>query len=193
MYCTRCGTQYNDGCGFCPNCGEPNTSGNQNMNNSQNMNNNNSYNYNSYNNYGGQNVDPRQNWNNTYGGGFGPGRHNIIRRDIVMCVILSIITCGIYGIYWFICMVDDLNALVGDPTAPSGVKVFLLSLVTCSIYMIYWMYKAGEKINYLKSRSGYPVSSDTAILYMVLCLFGFGIVVYCLLQSELNKYANVVN
>ena len=28
----------------------------------------------------------------------------IPERNIVTCVILSIITCGIYGIYWFICM-----------------------------------------------------------------------------------------
>ena len=33
----------------------------------------------------------------------------IQERNIVTCIILSIITCGIYGIYWEICLVNDLN------------------------------------------------------------------------------------
>ena len=32
-------------------------------------------------------------------------------RNIVMCIILSIVTCGIYGFYWLVCLQDDSNAL----------------------------------------------------------------------------------
>lgn len=28
----------------------------------------------------------------------------IQRREIVTAIILSLVTCGIYGIYWFICL-----------------------------------------------------------------------------------------
>lgn len=31
----------------------------------------------------------------------------IKERNIVLCILLSIITCGIYGIYWFCTLTDD--------------------------------------------------------------------------------------
>ena len=31
----------------------------------------------------------------------------IQQRNIAVCIILSIVTCGIYGIYWLICLNDD--------------------------------------------------------------------------------------
>ncbi len=33
------------------------------------------------------------------------------KRDIVVSIILSIVTCGIYGIYWFVVMTDESNEL----------------------------------------------------------------------------------
>ena len=30
-------------------------------------------------------------------------------RSIALCIVLSIITCGLYGIYWFVCATDDTN------------------------------------------------------------------------------------
>ena len=38
----------------------------------------------------------------------------IQERNIVTCIILSIITCGIYGIYWEICLVNDLNGIPSE-------------------------------------------------------------------------------
>ena len=34
-------------------------------------------------------------------------------RNIALCLIFSILTCGIYGIYWFICITDEANAASG--------------------------------------------------------------------------------
>ena len=31
----------------------------------------------------------------------------IKERNIVLCILLSIITCGIYEIYWFCTLTDD--------------------------------------------------------------------------------------
>ena len=76
----------------------------------------------------------------------------IQERNIVTCIILSIITCGIYGIYWEICLVNDLNVAADTPNDTSGGMVFLLSIITCGIYMLYWMYKAGEKVQALRQR-----------------------------------------
>lgn len=113
----------------------------------------------------------------------------IQERNIVTCIILSIITCGIYGIYWEICLVNDLNVAADTPNDTSGGMVFLLSIITCGIYMLYWIYKAGEKVQAAQAKRGLPSDSNSGILYLVLSLVGFSIVSYCLIQNELNKMA----
>ena len=42
----------------------------------------------------------------------------IKKRNIVTCILLSIITCGIYGIYWLIVMTSEaVKVKVPSPTA----------------------------------------------------------------------------
>ncbi|MEE1003412.1 MAG: DUF4234 domain-containing protein [Acutalibacteraceae bacterium] len=113
----------------------------------------------------------------------------ITKRNIGISIVLTIITCGIYGIYWFICLVNELNIAADEPQATSGGMVFLLSIVTCGIYLLFWMYKAGEKINKAKAMRGMPTDSNSGILYLVLSLFGLDIVAYALIQSDLNNMA----
>lgn len=111
----------------------------------------------------------------------------IKKRNIALCVIFSIITFGIYGIYWFVKLTDESNDVSGTPTA-SGGKAFLFTLITCGIYGIYWYYKLGEKIDTAKSNRG-EASSNSSVIYLILGIFGLGIVAYCLAQNELNKFA----
>lgn len=110
------------------------------------------------------------------------------QRNIGVSIFLSIITCGIYAIYWFIVLSDDTNNLSGHNTdGTSGGVAFLLTIVTCGIYGIYWAYKQGEKINEAKVQRGMAADSSSSILYLVLQIFGFGIVAYALMQNEINK------
>ena len=64
----------------------------------------------------------------------------------------------------------------------------VLTLVTCGIYGIYWAYKQGEKLDFTKNNRGIP-SSNSGVLYLILQIFGFGIIAYALMQNELNKLA----
>ena len=114
--------------------------------------------------------------------GYNPNPMNIGPRSIVMAIILTIVTCGIYGIYWMVKLNDELIQLSGDQ-GTSGVMVVVLSIVTCGIYEIYWMFKMGQRVDML---NGNP-SGNTGILYLVLSLFGLGIVNYCLIQDTINK------
>lgn len=111
---------------------------------------------------------------------------NIQQRNIALCIILSLVTCGIYEIYWFICLTDDINA-VADEAGTSGIVAFILTIVTCGIYGFYWAYKCGEKIDKAKMDRGIN-SSNGGILYLILFMFG-GIITYALIQNELNKLA----
>lgn len=113
----------------------------------------------------------------------------IQQRDIAVAIILSIVTCGIYNIYWFIKQVDDVNRAANDQNAFSGGVTFLLGMVTCGIYSLYWFYQAGKKMSYAQQVRNMPVKENLEILYLLLSLFGFGIVSMALIQNDLNKMA----
>jgi hypothetical protein len=113
----------------------------------------------------------------------------INRREIVISIILSLVTCGIYGIIWMVGLNDDVKTVSGDTSLPSGGVVFLLTLVTCGIYGIYWYYKMGELMKTAYPKYGMEVK-DNAILYLILGLFGLGIVNYIIIQSDLNTIAD---
>lgn len=112
----------------------------------------------------------------------------IERRNIAVCIVLTLVTCGIYGIYWIVCLTNDVNTVSGDVNGTSGGMVVLLTIVTCGIYGIYWAYKQGENLDFTKNNRGIP-SSNSGVLYLILQIFGFGIIAYALMQNELNKLA----
>ncbi|MBQ8192544.1 MAG: DUF4234 domain-containing protein [Bacilli bacterium] len=117
-------------------------------------------------------------------GGMAP---TLTKRDLVMTIILSVVTCGIYGIYWFICLNDDSNKVSGD-NSTSGVMALVLTILTCGIYGFYWYYKVGKNIYKAGQMYGKDIA-DNSIIYLVLGLFGLGIVNYCLMQTDLNKFS----
>ncbi|MGN0306526.1 MAG: DUF4234 domain-containing protein [Lachnospiraceae bacterium] len=110
------------------------------------------------------------------------------QRNIAVCIILSLVTCGLYSIYWFICLTNETNEVSGND-GTSGGMAFLFSIITCGIYALYWMYKQGEKLDAAKAEKGI-VSSNSGILYLVLAIFGLGLVSYALMQDSLNKLAD---
>lgn len=111
------------------------------------------------------------------------------RRDIAIAIILTFVTCGIYGIYWFIVLTDDVKTASGDDKLASGGLAFVFTLISCGIYGIYWAYKIGELMKIAQQKNGTEVK-DNAVLYLVLELFGLGIVTYALVQSDLNTIAD---
>ena len=93
----------------------------------------------------------------------------IRRREIALTIILSIVTCGIYGILWMVWLNDEINLLSADTQAMSGGMVLLLSLVTCGIYAYVWLFQMGTKLDILEMSHGRACQSR-GILYLVLAL-----------------------
>lgn len=164
--CRNCGTTVEDQYNNCPNCGSV-------LEVQQPQQNPNVYNQAQY---GQQYGQPMGNGSNL----------NITKRSIVTAIILSVVTCGIYGIYWFICLTNEVNQASGEPQATSGAMAFLFNLLTCGIYSIYWSYKMGERMSVAGQRYGRPIE-NRSMLYLILSIFGLGIVNYCLIQDDLNK------
>ena len=116
---------------------------------------------------------------------------NIEKRNIVLYIILTICTCGIFGLYWFVCLTDDSKKASNDWTSASGGVSLLLTIVTCNIYGLYWAYKLGERLDYAANSRGIgDGSSNNKILFLVLQLFGFGIITYAIAQDMLNKISD---
>lgn len=113
--------------------------------------------------------------------------NKVQERNIALSIVLSVVTCGIYGLYWFVCITNDVNT-VSEEQGTSGGMAVLFTIITCGIYGLYWAYKCGDKLDTAKQKRGIPASNG-GILYLILFMFG-GIIAYALIQSELNKLAN---
>ena len=114
----------------------------------------------------------------------------ISKRDLVLNIILTIVTCGIWGIVWEVQIADDIKLLTGEEGLVSGIVLVLLSLVTCGIYFIFWVYNAGNKLELVKAAYGLPTESK-GLVYVVLSIFGFSIVALALMQNDLNTVADI--
>ncbi|MCD7889323.1 MAG: DUF4234 domain-containing protein [Oscillospiraceae bacterium] len=93
-------------------------------------------------------------------------------RGIVMYILLTIITCGIYG-YWFIYqMAQDVNEMCKDDGEhTSGLVAFiLLSMITCGFYAYYWYYKLGNRLQANAPSYGlsFAESGTTVLLWCVI-------------------------
>ena len=109
------------------------------------------------------------------------------KRNIGICILLSIVTFGIYMLYWVYKLHEETHAVAGEAPDISGGLVMLLTIVTFGIYGIYWCYKQGERIDKIHAMRGVPAGNN-AVLYLVLGIF-IAIVAYALMQNELNTYA----
>ena len=107
----------------------------------------------------------------------------IEKRSIATCIILTIVTCGIYGIIWAIKIAKDavkVKDVNDDGTLEAVLTVF---------FPFIGFFLSEKKFAEGCQAAGIP-HSDNSILYLVLGLFGLGIVDFCLMQSELNKIAD---
>ena len=103
------------------------------------------------------------------------GEKMIQKRNIVAVYLLSIITLGIYGIYWEVKTKDEINSLGGDiPTA---------WLIIVPIANIYWLYK------YADSFSNKVKKDKNDILWFIV-FWLIAIIMPAIVQSELNKIAD---
>lgn len=100
-------------------------------------------------------------------------------RSLLMYILLSIITCGIYSLYFIYTLSRDINVVCdGDGKNTAGlIKLLLLSLVTCGIYNLFWYYSLGERIAANGSRYDIDVRENgtTILLWNLFGVFLFGI------------------
>ena len=120
-------------------------------------------------------------------------------RDLVTYILLSIVTCGIYG-YWFVYkMAQDTNTIcAGDGNNTPGLVAFiLLSIVTCGIYSIYWQYQLAKRMDENAPRYGVTLTEHASdvLLWLLLGLFicGLSFVAMFYIIRNLNTMSEAYN
>ena len=126
MSCPNCGSNNPDGTAFCANCGSPVSNGAPN---------NGAIPPQAQPNFQGSAPNGGMTPPPVFNGNPFPGGH-IEQRNIALCIILSIITCGIYGLYWIYKQGDNLDQIKasrGLPAGNSGILYLILAIVGLSI------------------------------------------------------------
>lgn len=177
MKCEYCGYEFNDK--FCPNCGaaapeqtpavwQPSVNNNMQQNNQRN---------NDYSSYKNQRAYDRY-------------RSGVKIRSILTCILLTIFSCGLYGILWFGNLNDEANYLSEERSPTSGGIAFLLCILTCGIYYFYWEYKQGEKIDraYIL-RNQIPPKHELLFIVLTFVPYAGGLITYSIMQNDINNIA----
>ena len=192
MFCQKCGTEVNDGSQYCPKCGAP-----LNPNALENRVDQAFGSLTSSTESQVKNVieDVREGY---YGKpNDGPLETN---RGLLVYILLSIVTLGIYSWFFTYSIARDVNtACDGDGQSTSGlVKFILLSLITCGIYPIIWEYSLGNRLAENSKRYGmnFQENGTTILLWhvfgMLICGIGPFIAMNILIKNT-NRICDAYN
>lgn len=102
------------------------------------------------------------------------GKKMVKNRNIVLVYLFSIITFGIYMVYWLVSTKNEMNSL--------GAKIPTAWLLIVPIANLYWVYKYCEGF-------AQKVKKDNNTLLWFILYIVVGIIMPAIVQSELNKLA----
>jgi len=92
-------------------------------------------------------------------------------RSLFKFIFLTIITCGLYSLYFVHAIARDVNIIcAGDGKQTAGLlKYLLFSLLTCGIYSYVWYYKLGNRLveNGPKYGIGLAENGTSVLVWMI--------------------------
>lgn len=107
-------------------------------------------------------------------------------RSVATVIILSIVTCGIYGIYWYWCAIHELDSAGKKSNMDPIIQFILLFFYVGGII---FAINASENINSIREQKGLPPKDDKVlwlILFIIFPIAGIGLV-----QNAMNEVADV--
>ncbi len=116
----------------------------------------------------------------------------IVERNALVVILLSLATCGIYGLYWLFKTSDEIRAVTGDEQIKPGLDL-LLCLVTCGFWAMYVQYRNVQKVHQVLVRTN-PTRKDQSQTILILLIAQFfvgvtGFIAMYLAQEEYNALA----
>ena len=104
-------------------------------------------------------------------------------------IVLTILTCGFYALFWQARQFRVLNAWLGREEYGFW-KWFLLSILTCGIYGIYTEYQMSNGIIEIQRKRGWHINPNLGAICVVISFFGSPIASMAIQQEEINKFYN---
>lgn len=89
------------------------------------------------------------------------------QRDVVLYTVLTVVTCGLFGLYWIAKFTNDVHRWSGRPATASGGKAVLYMVLTCTLYFYYWIYKIGGELVDARRERSLPADSVSNTMYTV--------------------------
>jgi len=106
--------------------------------------------------------------------------------SIPLYLILTLLTFGIFNLYWNYLQMEACNSLLKRVEFRFGYWI-LFTLLTCGIYHIFYQYKMGAAIVELQRNYNAVVFDALPVISVIVTVLGLSIVVDCIHQHEINK------
>ena len=111
--------------------------------------------------------------------------------NIPLYLILTILTCGIFNLYWNYRQMEACNALLNRREFSFWIWL-LLAILTCGIYHIFYQYKMGVAIVEIQHLMSRDLFDKLPLISVFVTIIGLSIVVDCIHQHEINKINDVL-
>ena len=106
--------------------------------------------------------------------------------SIGWCMVLTLLTCGIYGLFWEARQMRTLKKWLGRREF-SFWAWFFLGIVTCGLYYLYSEYKMAIAIQEIQEKLGIRVNSSLATVSIIVSLIASPMVSSAIQQYEINQ------
>ena len=105
------------------------------------------------------------------------------KRKIGICILLSIVTFGIYQIYWMYLLVKNTRAIQKDFSSCTGE---MLCLMFVPFYSLFWWFTRGKIVKDKFAEHGHSAIGNE-IAYSIFSIFGLAIVSMAIMQNDFNS------
>lgn len=109
---------------------------------------------------------------------------SIYKRKIWLCILLSIVTLGIYQIRWMYLLVKNIKAIHKDTSSCVGE---MLCLVFVPFYSYYWWVTRGKSVSKKFAEENNKVIGNE-IVYLIFAILGLNIVSMSIMQNDFNSF-----
>jgi len=103
-------------------------------------------------------------------------------RSIGTCIILSLVTCGIYALYWAFCLAKEQVTFANEKDDALLESLLMIFFAPIGIFLTEKKFAEGCKAQGIEHE-------DKSVIYLVMSLFGFALVALAMMQNECNKLA----
>ena len=109
------------------------------------------------------------------------------KSSVALDLLLTLVTCGVYNLFWQARQFRALNAFLGVKRFRFWSWLFL-TLLTCGGYHVYTEYVIGQSITQIQRSLGRAVSTNLPLVCLVVSILGLTPAADAIQQHEINAF-----